>query len=105
MTSYLSTHADVTDPRFTGHVWRDNDGQINATVDIAPKTGGILDWWLAFDDPAAARGLAAACIEAAEAMEALAAEPVTAAPDTPEGGLSDEPETMPAGWRPRQPQP
>ena len=85
MSSYLSTHADVTDPRFTGHVWRDGDGQVNGTVDIAPKRAAHA-CWLAFDDPADARALAAACIEAAEAMEALAAEPVTPAPETPEEG-------------------
>ncbi len=82
MSSYLSTHAEVDEPRFTGHVWRDGDDQVNATVDIAPKTGRH-SVWLAFDDPADARSLAAACIEAAEAMEVLAAEPVT---ESPEGG-------------------
>ena len=73
MSSYLSSHADITDPRFTGHVWRDNDGKINATVDIAPKTGRH-SCWLCFGDPADARAVAAACTEAAEAMERLAAE-------------------------------
>jgi len=73
MSSYLSSHADVTDPRFTGHVWRDNKGKINATVDIAPKTATHASW-LCFDDPAIARAFAAACAEAAEAMERLAAE-------------------------------
>jgi len=73
MSSYLSSHADVTDPRFTGHVWRDNEDKINATVDIAPKVAAHASW-LCFDDPAVARAFAAACIEAAEAMERLEAE-------------------------------
>jgi hypothetical protein len=80
--SYLSSHVDVAGPRFTGHVWRDDGGQINGTVDITRKTGP-LSCWLCFDDPADARELAAACTAAAEAMEQFAAQPET--PVTQEG--------------------
>ena len=73
MSSYLSGHTDIADPKFTGHVWRDNEGKINATVDITPKRAP-RSCWLCFDDPAVARAFAAACIEAAEAMERLQAE-------------------------------
>jgi len=72
MASYLSAHADITDPRFTGHVWRDADGTVNATVDIALKTAAH-SIWLCFDDPAQARALAAACAAAAEAIETFGA--------------------------------
>ena len=80
MTSYLSAHADITEPRFTGHVWRDNEGKINATVDIAAKTAAHAIW-LCFDDPAQARALAAACAAAAEAIETF-----DAGQETPDAG-------------------
>jgi hypothetical protein len=70
VSSYIAVNSDFEEPRFTGHVWRDDDGIVNATVDTRRKTGAY-SCWLAFDDPAAARALAAACTEAAEAMERL----------------------------------
>lgn len=53
------------------HTWRGNDGEARAAVDIGAT-------WLAFDDPAGARALAAECLKAADAMDAL--------PPAPEGG-------------------
>jgi hypothetical protein len=68
MSSYMASNAALSALRFTGHVWRDRDGNVNATVDAFREDGGH-SCWLAFDDPADARALAAACTEAAEAME------------------------------------
>ena len=62
--SYISSNAKVSESRFTGHVWRSADGAVNATVDLAPGNS-----WIAFDNPAHAHSLAAACTEAAKAME------------------------------------
>ena len=64
--SYLSTDSDVEGPRF-GSVWRADHGPICATVHLGPGTT-----FLSFDSPADARAVAAACIEAAEAMDRLA---------------------------------
>jgi hypothetical protein len=70
--SYLAHSADVKNPRFNGHVWKSGtDGTINATLDLQTGASRI---WLCFDNPADARSLAAACINAAEAMERLKAE-------------------------------
>jgi hypothetical protein len=80
VSSYLSSHTDIADPKFTGHVWRDGEGAINATVDITPKRAAH-SCWLCFDDPADARAVAAACTEAADAMERLEAEGGTPAPE------------------------
>jgi len=79
MSSYLASQTGIADPKFTGNVWRDDGGKINATVDITPKRA-VHSCWLAFDDPADARDLAAECIKAAEAMERLEAESGEAAP-------------------------
>ena len=62
--SYISTDSEIKDPRF-GSVWRADRGAICATVYLGPVTT-----FLSFDSPADA----AACIEAAEAMDRLAAE-------------------------------
>jgi hypothetical protein len=72
MSSYIAVNSDFAEPRFTGHVWRDDYGIVNATVDTVRKSGAY-SCWLAFDDPADARALATACTEAAEAMEEFAA--------------------------------
>lgn len=67
MASYLSAYADIDSPKFSGHVWRDDGGAVNGTVDLGH--GG--SFYLCFDSPADARALAAACIACAEAMEAM----------------------------------
>jgi hypothetical protein len=80
--SYLSTHSqDLEKPRFNGHVWRSEDGKVNATVEVTRQAGDV---WYCFDDPSHARALAAECIKAAEAMERFEAESVTSSPATPE---------------------
>ena len=66
--SYISTDSDVKDPRF-GSAWRADRGAICAAVYL-----GSGATFLSFDSPADARAVAAACIEAAEAMERLAEE-------------------------------
>ena len=66
--SYLSNHASVENPAFTGHVWRSGDGTVNGTVELDP-----IRTFLSFDNPAHARKLAAEITRCAEAMEALQA--------------------------------
>ena len=66
--SYISTDSDVEDPR-TGPVWRSERGTIHGTVYLRDSHA-----YITFDSPADARDLAAACTEAAEAMERLEAE-------------------------------
>ena len=66
--SYISTDSDVEGPRF-GSVWRADHGPICATVRLSP---GGASTFLSFDSPADARAVAAACTEAAEAMDRLA---------------------------------
>ena len=68
MSSYISTDSDIKDPR-VGSAWRANDGAIFAAVRL-----GSGATFISFDSPADARAVAAACIEAAEAMERLAKE-------------------------------
>ena len=64
--SSINISADMPEPRF-GHAWRSDDGTIHAVIRFQDQT-----WpYLAFDDPAEARSLAAACTEAAEAMDRL----------------------------------
>jgi hypothetical protein len=65
--SYISTDSSVEGPRF-GNVWRADRGVICTTVRLGPAAGTFLS----FDSPADARAVAAACIEAAEAMDRLA---------------------------------
>jgi hypothetical protein len=60
--SYVSTDSGLSRPR-PGHVWRDEHG-IYATVRLDGAT-------LCFDSAADARAVAAACSEAAEAIERL----------------------------------
>ena len=62
--SFASIDSDVSDPRF-GQAWRDPDGRVHSTV----KLGGSS---LYFDSAADARAVAAACTEAAEALDRLA---------------------------------
>jgi hypothetical protein len=62
--SYVSTEAGLSRPRL-GHAWRDEHG-IYATVRLDGAT-------LCFSSAADARAVAAACTEAAEAIEQLAA--------------------------------
>jgi len=66
--SYISTDSEIKDPRF-GSAWRTDRGAIRATVYLSPRSP-----FLSFDSPADARAAGAACIEAAEAMDCLAAE-------------------------------
>ena len=47
-----------------GHAWRDNDGVLNADVQFGAA-------FITFRDPATARNVAAACAQAADAMETL----------------------------------
>jgi hypothetical protein len=63
--SYVSTDSEIEGPRF-GSVWRADRGVICATVYFGP---GVT--FLSFDSADDARALAAACTEAAEAMERL----------------------------------
>ena len=66
--SYLNLGSKFKNPRF-GSAWTDAGGTINATVYLG-------DGYMAFDSASEARLTAAAIIEAAEAMERLAAEGV-----------------------------
>ena len=64
--SYICTDSDLKGPRF-GNVWRTDHGSICATVHLdGART------YISFDSPADARAVAAACTEAAEAMDRLA---------------------------------
>jgi hypothetical protein len=65
--SYISTDSEVKEPRF-GTVWRADRGAICATVYL-----GTRSTFLSFDHAQDARAVAAACTEAAEAMDRLAA--------------------------------
>ena len=67
--SYLSNHASIEGPAFTGHVWRSADGTVNGTVELDP-----VRTFLSFDNPGHARKLAAELTQCAEAMEALQAD-------------------------------
>lgn len=64
--SWVSLRPDIENPHL-GHVWR-NATAVFAVVEFG--SGGDL----VFSNPEDARGLAAECIKAAEAMERLAAE-------------------------------
>ncbi len=67
--SYVSTDSEIKGPRH-GHAWQADDGGIHATVRL-----GEGSTFLSFDSAADARAVAAACTEAAEALDRLAAEP------------------------------
>jgi hypothetical protein len=63
--SYLTTDTEVGDPRF-GNAWRTDRGTPCASVHLGKGA------YLAFESAGDARAVAAACTEAAEAMERLA---------------------------------
>ena len=65
--SYVSSDVEMGQPRHN-HAWRDKDGSVHATVRL---TDGITAT-LYFDSAEDARAVAAACIEAAEALDRLA---------------------------------
>lgn len=66
MSGYITTDTRIDSPQFT-RAWRDQYGNANAVVELGEDTNTRL----AFTDPDTARETAAACIAAAEAMEAL----------------------------------
>lgn len=65
--SYITHTSDLSKPRFD-RAWRSKSGGICAAVDVAPFT------YFTFRSAEDARALSAACLEAAEAWERLAAE-------------------------------
>ncbi len=62
--SFISTDSKITESR-SRHAWRNDDGSIHTTVALGTST-------LYFDSAEDARALAAACTEAAEALDRLA---------------------------------
>ena len=66
MTGFITTDSRIGSPHF-GHAWRDQYGNPFSTVQLGEEANTRLT----FTDPAAAREVAAACIAAAQAMEAL----------------------------------
>lgn len=78
MTGYVTTDSEITSPHF-GRAWRDQYGFTHASVGLNENRRIALH----FDDPATARAVAAACTEAAEAMEALP--PAATEPEDPRG--------------------
>ena len=76
MSSTVTTHTAISGPAF-GHAWRDKRGELNAVVYLSPACS------LYFGSAEDARATAAACTEAAEAIDQLAAESST------EGGTGD----------------
>lgn len=67
--SYISTDTDLSGPRHT-HAWRAEGGSTHATVRLSENNASTLY----FDSAEDARATAAACTEAAEALDRLAAE-------------------------------
>lgn len=66
MSSFASIDSNIKEPHFR-RAWRDDDdGTLYATVNLGRPT-------LFFDSAQDARAVAAACIEAAEALERLQA--------------------------------
>ena len=65
--SYISSDSDLSRPRHQ-HAWRAEDGTIHATVRLGEGSSSALF----FDSAADARAVAAACTEAAEALDRLA---------------------------------
>lgn len=61
--SYICTETRISGPRL-GHAWRDEHGSLYATV----RLGGAT---VTFESAADARAVAAACTEAAEALDRL----------------------------------
>jgi hypothetical protein len=78
--SYISTDSKIKEPHF-GHSWRAGSGTIHATVYLSRAGSTFVN----FDSPGDARAAAAACTEAAEALERLEAESA-ALPAKGEGG-------------------
>lgn len=70
MSSFVSTTSEISTPH-PGHVWTDDQGTIRGTVWL-----GAAD--MQFTSAAGARAVAAACLECADAMDAL--EPGTEGP-------------------------
>lgn len=66
--SWLHLSPDITGPRFR-RAWKSEDGESFAVVELAP------DVKMTFASAEDARAVAAACTEAAEALERPAAEP------------------------------
>ena len=64
--SFISIDSKMTESNLR-HSWRNEDGTIHATVALGESS-------LYFDSAADARAVAAACTEAAEALDRLAAE-------------------------------
>ncbi len=64
--SYVSVHGNL-ELSDREHIWTDKDGTVWSIVDL-----GAVD--IAFDSAGDARAVAARCVKAAEAMDALAAE-------------------------------
>jgi hypothetical protein len=67
--SYITSDADLSGPRHQ-HAWRAEGGTIHATVRLSENNSSTLY----FDSATDARAVAAACTEAAAAMDRLAAE-------------------------------
>jgi hypothetical protein len=65
--SFVSSDSNLKAPHVR-RTWRNDDGTGHTTVELSPGTA------LYFDSPADARAVAAACTEAAEALDRLAAE-------------------------------
>jgi hypothetical protein len=73
--SFASIDTKIAEPRYR-RAWRNDDGTIHATVALGEST-------LYFDSADDARAVAAACTEAAGALDRLAAE---ASPPSAGGG-------------------
>ena len=65
--SFVSSDSNLKVPHLR-RTWRNDDGSGHATVELSPGTA------LYFDSPTDARAVAAACTEAAEALDRLAGE-------------------------------
>jgi hypothetical protein len=63
VSNWLSSDSPITGPGL-GSAWRDEHGIAHATVRLGASV-------MSFDDPDVARAVAAACAEAAEAIEGL----------------------------------
>lgn len=66
--SYIASDVDISNPCYD-HAWRAEGGNIHATVRLSDRLSTLF-----FDSAADARAVAAACTEAAEALDRLAAE-------------------------------
>jgi hypothetical protein len=66
----ISTGSPIGRPSHS-HAWRDAEGQAHATVNLCDRALGAT---LYFDSAQDARDVAAACVQAAEALDRLTAE-------------------------------